>query len=86
MEVRDALLAWVSGQADEAKEFLEVSAHAVESVDGAGLQLLAAMSNMGQSWRLVAASDVFLEACRTMGMSHWIDKRYLKSGDGEAAT
>jgi ABC-type transporter Mla MlaB component len=83
MEARDALLAWVSAQAAEANEYLEVSAGNVEAVDGAGLQLLAALSNMDQPWRLVAASDVFVEACQTMGFAHWLDKRYLSSSDGQ---
>ena len=82
MESRDALLAWVSDQAAQAREFLEISARDIENVDGAGLQLLAALSNMGQSWRLVEASDVFIDACNNMGFSHWVDKRYLKVSDG----
>lgn len=75
LEARDALIAWASEQTD--KDYLEVSARDVAEVDGAGLQLLAALSNGEQSWRLVDASPRFINACRTMGFSHWLDKRYL---------
>jgi len=83
MEVRDALLAWVATQTADANDFLEVSARDVAEVDGAGLQLLAALSNMEQTWHLVDTSDVFAEACRTMGFTHWLDKRYLKISNRE---
>jgi azurin len=43
--------------------------------------LLAALTNMDLTWRLVAASTVFMDACRTMGLASWLDKRYLKSED-----
>jgi anti-anti-sigma regulatory factor len=72
MELRDALLAWATAQSNTAREHLEVSARDVESVDGAGLQLLASLSHMERSWRLVEASDVFAEACRTLGLSQWL--------------
>lgn len=84
LESRDALLAWVSGQAAQSHDYLEVSARDVAEVDGSGLQLLAALSNMEQPWHLVEASPVFVEACRTLGFAHWLDKRYLKDLDTEA--
>ena len=84
LDTRDALLAWVTEQGAGGRDFLEISARNVAEVDGSGLQLLAALSNMEQSWRLVDASDVFAEACRTMGFSAWLDNRYLKSGNGSA--
>ncbi len=79
LESRDALLAWVSQQSSKSGDHLEISAAAVTEVDGSGLQLLAALSNMEQSWHLVDSSPAFSEACRTLGFGHWLDKRYLKN-------
>lgn len=84
LESRDALLAWASEQMTQAKGILEVSARDVAEVDGAGLQLLAALSNMEQTWHLVETSECFAEACITMGFGHWLDKRYLKSVSTES--
>ena len=78
LQTRDALLAWVAEQSAGGRELLEISARDVAEVDGSGLQLLAALTNTGQSWRLVETSDVFTEACRTMGFSGWLDNRFLK--------
>lgn len=82
LDTRDALLAWVAEQSSKNPEHLDISAKNVEEVDGSGLQLLAALSNMEQNWHLVDTSDAFSDACRTLGFSNWIDKRYLKSGAG----
>ena len=79
LETRDALLAWVTEHTAESGQAIEVSAKAVSEVDGSGLQLLAALSNMDLTWRLVETSQAFTEACRTLGLAHWIDPRYLKS-------
>ena len=84
LDTRDAMLAWVAAQAGKDHDFLEVSARDVQEVDGSGLQLLAALSNMEQPWRLVEASDTFVQACRTVGFTHWLDKRFLTLD--EAAT
>lgn len=75
LETRDALLAWVSEQLVKGSARLEVSARDVTDVDGSGLQLLAALSNMEHSWRLVDSSAVFAQACRTIGFGHWLDQR-----------
>lgn len=84
LETRDALLAWVNEHIKKGHDVLEVSARDVEEVDGSGLQLLASLSNMEQPWRLVEASERFQDACRTMGLDHWIDSRAVKSGGGAA--
>ena len=84
LETRDALLAWVAAQAGKEHDFLEVSARDVQEVDGSGLQLLAALSNMEQPWRLVEASDTFVQACRTLGFAQWLDKRFLKLDEAAA--
>lgn len=77
VEVRDTLLAWVTEQVAAGSERLELSASNVAEVDGAGLQLLAALSNMDQSWHLVESSQVFTDACHALGLSKWIDQRVL---------
>jgi ABC-type transporter Mla MlaB component len=75
LETRDALLAWVTEQNAQSSSLLEVSAQHVSEVDGSGLQLLAALSNMDLNWRLLAPSAAFSEACRTLGLTHWLDAR-----------
>ena len=72
IETRDALLAWASEQTAKSSSQLEVSAAAVTEVDGSGLQLLAALSNMDLTWKLVDASAEFSDACRTIGLSDWL--------------
>ena len=79
LDVRDSLLAWVSAQGANGREVLEISARDVAEVDGAGLQLLAALSNMDTPWRLVDASEIFQSSCRTLGLADWLDPRYLKA-------
>lgn len=79
LETRDALLAWVSENSSKGGDYLEVSARDVEEVDGSGLQLLASLSNMGQAWRLVEASNAFSDACRTLGFADWLDGRSTHS-------
>ena len=86
IETRDALLAWVAEEASAGHDYLQISARDVEEVDGSGLQLLAALSNMETPWHLVATSEPFADACRLMGFAHWLDKRYLKAGAGEGAS
>lgn len=44
----------------------------MKEVDGSGLQLLAALTNMDLSWRLVDASPEFSDACRTLGLTDWL--------------
>ncbi|MEI8158916.1 MAG: hypothetical protein WCH60_18825 [Burkholderiales bacterium] len=86
LESRDTLLAWATEQMTKAKGYLEISARDVVEVDGSGLQLLAALSNMEQTWHLVETSEPFAEACRTLGFGEWLDKRYLKDSSGESHT
>lgn len=86
LETRDALLAWVNQQGAQSKSGLEVSAGQVSEVDGSGLQLLAALSNMGLTWHLVDASTAFMEACQMMGLTHWLDKPYFKADAAGART
>jgi len=85
LDTRDALLAWIADQGAKGREALDVSAQDVVEIDGAGLQLVASLSNLEQSWRLVASSDVFSEACRTLGFAVWVDGRDFKGGNGSAS-
>ena len=86
IDTRDALLAWVAEAASAGHDYLQISARDVEEVDGSGLQLLAALSNMETPWHLVETSEAFEQALRLMGFAHWLDKRYLKTGAGESAS
>lgn len=86
VETRAALLVWSSEQTSQDVDCLEVSAKDVSEVDGAGLQLLAALGNTEHRWRLVEASAVFAEACLTMGFGHWLDALQFNSHAGKAAT
>ena len=80
LETRDALLAWVAEQTAQGRDLLEISARDVSEVDGSGLQLLAALANGDLPWHLVEASAPFMDACRTIGLTQWLDSRTLKTG------
>lgn len=73
LESRDALLAWASEEGAKGHDPLEISAAQVSEIDGAGLQLLAALGNQEIPWRLVDASQAFIEACKTLGFHAWIE-------------
>lgn len=73
LESRDALLAWASEQGTKGHEWLEISAANVAEVDGSGLQLLAALGNQEVTWKLVDASEVFIDACKTLGFGDWLE-------------
>lgn len=72
LATREALLTWVVEQTKQAHDTLEVSAAAVAEIDGAGLQLLASLSNLDQKLLLVEPSSALLEACRTLGLGAWL--------------
>ena len=74
LDVRDALLAWLTEHGTHAKHALEVSAAQVSVVDGAGLQLLLALSHVEKDWQLVDPSVVLMDACKTMGLALWLDQ------------
>jgi anti-anti-sigma regulatory factor len=85
METRDSLLAWAERARAQTNAPLEISARDVESVDGAGLQLLAALGSMDVVWWLVQTSPVFSEACRTMGLGQWLDNPYISAASETTA-
>jgi anti-anti-sigma regulatory factor len=72
VETRDKLLAWVTEQTAKSTKMLEISAAKVEQIDGAGLQLLAALANMDQPWRVSQPSEAFSQACKTLGLNQWL--------------
>jgi|CXWL01.1.fsa_nt_gi anti-anti-sigma regulatory factor len=72
LETRDTLLAWVTEHGSRSSSQLEINAAQVEVVDGAGLQLLAALFNMDLPWRLIEPSEAFAEGCRTLGLGNWL--------------
>lgn len=79
LETRDALLAWIAQRTAKSGGVLEISANNVSEIDGAGLQVLAALANMDQPWHIVEPSAPFAEACKVMGLSSWIDERGLNN-------
>ncbi len=74
-ETRDALLAALARAAD-ADAPLAVDAAAVIDVDGAGVQLLVALSRLCQrderAWQLQAPGDALVTACDTLGLKDWL--------------
>jgi anti-anti-sigma regulatory factor len=85
VEVRDALVAWVTERNPQPREVLAISAAGVEEVDGAGLQLLASLSNRGHAWRLQGHSERFADACRTLGFGRWLEGRTIQATAGAQA-
>jgi len=75
VETRDALLAWITDETAKSSKRLQVSAQQVSEIDGSGLQLLASMAHSDQPWQLVNPSAVLQEACKTLGMSDWLDQQ-----------
>lgn len=86
METSEALLSWVKERTLKDGAPLKISAKNVSAIDGSGLQLLVALSNMDVTWQLVDTSEEFASACRLMGMKRWLDSPYLLgSSAGENA-
>ncbi len=79
VEVRDALLSWVTEQSAKSAKVLEISAAKVEEIDGAGLQLVASLSNADQQWRLKNPSAVFVDACKALGLHAWLNSSSVNS-------
>jgi ABC-type transporter Mla MlaB component len=76
-ETRDALLA-AAARAAEADACLQVDASEVVDVDGAGVQLLVALSRQcerdGRAWQLMSPGDALPRACQVLGLSAWLDR------------
>lgn len=86
LDVRDKLLTWVTEQVKRPQHScLQVSARAVNEVDSAGLQLLAALGSTGQVWQLLGASAAFEDACHTMGLAHWLHTENLDNNSARVS-
>jgi len=72
LETRDALLAWLAGQDVAVDQPLTIHAAAVAEVDGAGLQLLTALTRLDRPWHLVNPGNALIQACTTFGLSDWL--------------
>lgn len=83
-ELRDAMLAWIANQPEKATAMMNLSARQVESVDGAGLQLVASLGSLGIRWQLCETSPAFSEACATMGLSDWLARVDSLSAGGSS--
>lgn len=75
LETRDSLLAWVTEQSAKSSKLLQISGAKVSEIDGSGLQLLASLAHMDQSWQLVDPSKVLLDAAKIMGLGDWLDEQ-----------
>lgn len=71
-ETRDILLAWVTEQSAKASKGLEISGAKVAEIDGAGLQLLSALSHLAQPWCLRDPSPAIANACAALGLDDWL--------------
>lgn len=76
-QTREDLLAWLKAQDGTGAAPLKISARQVGAIDGAGLQLLAALSNMEVTWQLTDCSQTFGDTCHLMGLQRWLDSPYL---------
>lgn len=82
MATRDALVAWLSELSGKGAYPVGISADNVAEIDGAGLQLLAALNNTQTGWQLLGASTVFADACRVMGFGQWLDDSQTPNASG----
>ncbi|MFG6466188.1 STAS domain-containing protein [Pelomonas baiyunensis] len=67
---------WLNWAAAQAEPEAAVDAHAVQDVDGAGLQLLLALhrqlGTQGRTLRLQAPSPSLSDACTALGLGAWL--------------
>lgn len=81
-DVRGSLLAWGQARQANGAQPMLVSARRVYVIDGAGLQVLAALDQMHSGWKLSDASSAFADACRVMGLERWLLSPHLISAEG----
>lgn len=72
-----ALRLWLAENPVPAHQTIEISAQAVMEIDGAGLQLLSALSRSGFRWKIVDASSKFESVCRSIGCENWLTEVVL---------
>ena len=71
-ETREAMMGWIKARDTGASGPLQISARDVEAVDGAGLQLLAALLPLEIEWSITDPSPPFAAACSLAGLKHWL--------------
>ena len=71
---------WLSENTADAHTPLEVSAHRVMEIDGAGMQLLAGLGKSGHAWRICEPSSKFVGVCRSLGLEHWLEPTAVQGG------
>lgn len=75
---RDALLAWLTQQDAQLGDPVDIDAAHVEDIDGAGIQMLGALTSTltqrGLHWQLSAPSAHLLEICSSMGSLNWLER------------
>jgi len=85
-EVRQLLLTWLGEQEAGGTEVAAIGASGVNDIDGAGLQLLGALSqtlaHQAMAWHFRNPSNALIEACQTLGSAAWL---LPTSGAGAAA-
>ena len=73
---RDALMVWLTQQDARPGDSVEIDARHVEEVDGAGVQMLGALttalSQRGLRWCVKEPSSHLLEVCQAMGSLGWL--------------
>ena len=79
LETRDALQTHGQACSVAGNSVVPLSGAGVESIDGAGLQLLISLSRSDPPWQLTASSAALDEALAGLGLQG------LLSGQGEAA-
>ena len=75
---RDTLLAWLTEQDVKPGDVVDIDAAHVEDIDGAGVQLLGALTSTltqrGLHWQVKEPSVHLLEICSAMGSRNWLER------------
>ena len=75
---RDALMAWLTQQDAKPGDPVDIDAVHVEDIDGAGIQLLGALTSTltqrGLHWQVKEPSAHLLEICSVMGSLSWLER------------
>ena len=68
----EGLRLWLAHTVQDRTQTIEISAQNVAEIDNTGMQLIAALTRSGLTWRISDSSLKFTEACETLGLQHWI--------------
>ena len=76
---RDALLAWLVEHDPRPGDAVDIDAAQVEEIDGAGMQLLGALTEAltqrGLAWRVREPSAHLQEVCSVLGSHSWLERQ-----------